>query len=222
MCADKLKDIYSVKGLSEELYLGTMADLKYKLDECMKNHGVWGTFTFWYKSFFTLDRFGFGRLQYDVCKWSRDDYYNGFVKEGDLVFGCHIPPCGPLYPDAVIDSLKKLYNHFKDELKEGILVVRCSTWLLYPPITDLCKENSNIRKFSDFFDIIDVDHRTANPYSDFWRIFAMPYEGPQTLLNVPTDTSFRRSMKKFIQDGGSIGTGFGVILFDGEKIVNKK
>lgn len=220
MCAKTLKYIYAMKNYSDELYLDSMMDLKYKLDECRKNYGIWGAYTYWFKDFFCLQRFGFGRLEFDISTWA-DEEYGDFVKKGDLVFGCHIPSGSPLYAEAVLDSFKKLYNHFKDELKDGILVIRCKTWLLYPTVTSFCKETSNMRKFAEMFDIIEVTTSEESPHGDFMWLYGMAYEGPETLKKVPVDTSLRRKMKEHFENGGMLGWGKGVILFDGEKIINK-
>jgi len=37
---------------------------------------------------------------------------------------------------------------------------------------------------------------------------------------VPTDTRLRKNAKEYFEAGGKMGTGTGIALFDGEKIIN--
>ncbi|MBQ5869778.1 MAG: DUF5596 domain-containing protein, partial [Lachnospiraceae bacterium] len=65
-CVDRLKDIYQARGYSEELLKDSMADLRYKLEECKAVHGTWGTFVFWwFKRFYECKTFKLGRLEFE-------------------------------------------------------------------------------------------------------------------------------------------------------------
>ncbi len=221
LCVKPLRDIYKEKNLPENMCQDSVMDLKYKLMECKEVYNIWGAETLWFKGFFDLSRFTFGRLQYDVKKWTKEDY-KGFVKKGDLCFSCHIPSSGPLKPCAVMESFKMLYNFFKNDLKDGKLVIICESWLLYQPMVRVYEENSNMRKFAEMFDIIENIDPEKNLYSNLRRVYGVVYEGPETLKNLPEDTTLRRNMKRYFEKGGIMGFGVGVILFDGEKIINKQ
>ncbi|MCR5263154.1 MAG: acyltransferase domain-containing protein [Clostridiales bacterium] len=218
-CARQLRYIFGVNGLPEDFWRGVLTDLRCKLNECRGVYGINGTFVDWFRAFYTLKRFAVGRLEYDMTVWSGEPYKD-YLKDGDFCWNCHIPSNGKLSPELVMDSLKRLREFSSDKLKDGLLAVKCSSWLLYPPVISICAEDSNMRRFFDLFDVYGV-YKNSNPYNNFWRVYNMMYEGPQTLEKVPTDTSFRRSLKKYIEDGGEMHNGMGVIIFDGEKIVNK-
>ena len=71
--------------------------------------------------------------------------------------------------------------------------------------------------FYNMFDVIyNEDHDTNR---NFWRIFDCEYKD---FDKAPADTSLRRNILDMIKSGQNMGAGYGVILFDGEKIVNKK
>ena len=218
MCTIPLKDVYRENNLSDEMYYDTVSDLKFKLDECKKMHDVWGTHVTWFAPFFKLKRFAFGRLQYDVFAWDKGEYHG--MKDGDLCFRMHVPSGSPLTVDAAYDSFRKLYNHYKDELKDGILPIILRTWFMYQPIMELLKDGSNLKKFCDLFDIVSSEE-IGNKYGYMNFVFDMNYESEETLKNLPEDTSLRRSLKKYLLDGNYFGVGSGIILFDGEKIINK-
>ena len=62
----------------------------------------------------------------------------------------------------------------------------------------------------------------------FFGIGLVEYQGISTMGNLsvsqlPRDTTLRRNMVRYIENGGGFGFGFGVILYDGEqkKIINR-
>jgi hypothetical protein len=218
MSSIPLKYIYKSRNLPYELYVDTITDLRYKLMECKKVYGVWGTFvTEWFQGFYSCSRYKLGRLQYEISEFPYENYKN-ILKKGDEEYFCHIPSCGPLNEKDVIDSLKSAYAFYSDRLSGGILPVVCSSWLLYPPHYEVFPEGSNLRKFYNLFDIIDSTEDPKN--GDFWRIFDREYDGKTE--NMEEKTSLQRRFKRFFAAGNNMGSGYGVILFDGKNIVNSE
>lgn len=211
-----LRYIYAQRGLPEEIYYDSMKDLRYKLKECRDVYGICGTFVDWFKLFYLCKRFALGRLEYERQRFALD-CYKDILKKGDTVINMHIPSSGKLVPEEVIESFKKAYVMFSDEVREdGILVLHCDSWMLHTPMADaVYKDGSNMKAFYDMFDVIEV--RNADSFSNFWRVFAMP-NGTE-LDKVPTDTTLRRNVLSYMKNGGVFGNGRGIILFDGEKIV---
>ena len=215
----RLSELYEKNGYGEELFLETMRDLTIKLYECRMVFGIWGTFVLsWYINFLKMNIFGFGRLQFERKAFPLDDY-KGILHKGDTVFSCHIPSwIGPLLYDSVIDSLKRAYVFFSDELKDGILPVYCHSWLLYPPHAPLFPSGSNLERFYGLFDIVDSEPDPTN--RDFPRIFGVPYSS-ETVRYVAEDNTLRRNFKKYMCEGNTMGLGHGILLFDGEKIIDR-
>ena len=213
LCAKPLHYIYRQEKLGEELFWDTMCDLQYKLMECKQVFNVWGTFvTGWFQRFYLCERFKLGRLQYETAPFPYESY-KGILKKDDTVYNCHIPSCGALTPDAILDSLKRAYAFYKP--KDGILPVVCDSWLLYPPHKDVFPTGSNLSKFAALFDVIDSAASENN--HDFWRIFGCNYS--PDLKALPNDTKLRRNFIDYLSQGNHMGCGFGVLLFDGEKIM---
>lgn len=221
--------MYKQKNIPEEIYWDTMKDLKNKLLECKTVYGVWGLAPIsWFQWYYTCDRFALGRLQFERFIFEKgeegnvrrlrtstfdvpiEEGYRG-IEYGESLYNCHIPSSGPLKEEDVIASFKKAYEFFNIE---GTMTIMCNSWLLYPPHYEVYPENSNLRKFADLFDIISSSENENNP--DAWRVFntdSTDYE------NLPEDTSLQKRLKKYLVEGNKMGNGFGVILFDGEKIV---
>lgn len=220
-CTDWLKQKYLANGRTEENFYTAMKDILYKTIECKKRYGVFGLHTFsWYGGFFSMYRFATTRLQFDKVTAEKDIVLDNYtVKQGDLVFNCHIPSAGPLTYDLRLKSYKELYEFYKDQLKDGILVIHCNTWLLYDGYDNVFGENSNTKDFKRDFEM--YDNVKCDTFYDGWRIFYKDFDGDTSAL--PRETSMQRAFIKHLDENPSdFGAGCGVILFDGEKILTRK
>ncbi len=214
---------YGEKGWSEELFWATFADLRYKAYECKKVKGVWGVFVpDWYRKFFTCDIIKLGRLEYENNNYYYDDPYSfgkiKLEKSPDIaVKSVHIPESEePFDKAARLDSYRKAYEFFKDELKGGPMVCICHSWLLYPEYKSILSPTSNIVSFMGDFDVF-AKH-VQEKFEDGWRVFADQSEKPA--CDLPENTSLQRAFKNHLMRGGKVGCGYGVLIFDGEKIIN--
>lgn len=204
---------YRERGIDDEVCIATMTDLKYKLLECKRVYGVWGCFvTWWFRNHVSLRLFALGRLQYEPIAFPFDAY-KGILKKGDKVYSCHVPASGALTEESVYDSFEYAYRFFGCK---GVLPIYCSSWLIYPLHAELYKEGSNLKRFYKMFDIIG--ERSDEKMNNFWRIFDVPYS-PEALEKAPENTALQRAFKKYFAEGGTMGDGQGVILFDGKKII---
>ena len=220
LAAYPLRYLYLQKGIDEKIYIDTLKDLKYKLMECKKLHGVWGTFVGqrWYPRFFRMELFALGRLQYETKPFAMESYKD-LLKKDEPVCNCHIPSSGTLLKEDVIASLKQAYEFFPHLRRNGILPITCNSWLLYPPVAELFKKDSNMEQFYKIFEVLSTKEQEHN--TDFWRIFNLPFS-EENLQNAPEDSSLQRNVKAFLQAGNHLGAGLGIILFDGENILTQR
>ena len=125
-----------------------------------KKFNVFGIDFFnWYGGFLSMVRFATTRLQFDRSLWDEEPVKLGnyTVETGDRIFRCHIPSGEPLTYEKRLASYKELYNFYKDELKDGIMVIHCGTWLFYPEYLErVYSETSNIVDFAKYFEAKDV------------------------------------------------------------------
>lgn len=210
---------YLRAGLSEELFWDTIMDLKYKLFECKTVKGVWGTFVlFWYPIFFSLNIYKLGRLEFE-----RSSYYMDTpctvgdmeIKKGDPVFSVHIPSCGSLSKELRMDSYKRAYEFFADELNGKPLVCVCHSWLLFGDNRKIFPQHLNMVDFMNDWKIVESNE--TEDFEDAWRVFGMDYDPEK----VPIETTQQKAVYEWIQSGGKTGEGFGVLVFDGKEIINK-
>lgn len=213
---------YKDNGIDMQIFYDTVADISYKVKECKDVYGEVGVFTSWFFIEQELKLFALGRLQYDIRTYEMEDYKCGdyTLTKGDTVYSCHIPASGALIEEDCINSFKMAYDFFgAAKMKKGILPIHCESWLLYPPyIEKVYADNSNLKKFAQMFDVF-VKKDSGKEFRDAWRVFNKKYEGSTDEL--PNDTGLRRSMIEYIKNYGVFGYGNGIILFDGEKIINR-
>lgn len=157
-----------------------------------------------------LERFRLGRLQYDKKPFPIDSYKD-ILKMGDTIISCHIPSDGPLLVDDVKESLRMAYKFFKEEHRDGCLIVCCFSWLLFAPLLRDYNENSNIKKFYNLFENIENWEDESN--ANFWHVFGVRYSH-EALEKAPQDNSLRRAVIKHLKNGGTMGNGAGIIFVD--------
>ncbi len=218
---EDLREKYILLGIDEKLFYDTMADLKFKLLECMECEKVPGTFVAgWYNGFFRMTRIAYGRFQYEVSTYTDDKPYTmscgRVVKKGDTMIGFHIPSSGvPLTDEVRLASYKAAYKSVSRFFDDGVVIFCCGSWLLYPRHREFLPETMNIRRFMDDFEIISSDER--EDFHDGWRVFG--YESDLPVDQLPRDTTLRRAYADWLSAGNKAGSGFGLIAFDGEKIL---
>lgn len=219
-CAYDLEALYQERGIDHEIFLQSMDDMRCKMMECREMCGIWGNDTgSWPDGFFRLERFGLGRLQFEICPFEEPDYHwkDLTVRSEDLVLNVHIPSSGP-FPRALrYDAYRRAYQFYSDFHWVGgrYLPINCMSWLLYEKHEEFLPESSNILDFMRDFDIFASYDERPKPS---WRIFGKHCREP--VQNLPRDTSLRRAYVDWLSTGHTCGYGRGMILFDGEKIVN--
>lgn len=212
---------YRAKGISDDIYWDTMTDIRCKLIECMDCEGVCGIFvTGWYDGFFKETRYAYGRFQYEWSLFGEDEPYTtkcGLVLEkGMPVVNFHIPSSGiPLTDEVRLDSYKRAYEQVKDQFNGGPVIFECSSWLLFPKHKEFLPKHLNILKFMDDFEIIRS--KENDEFSNGWRVFGAKSDLPPEQW--PTDTALRKAYADWVLAGNKTGSGYGIIVFDGEKIL---
>jgi len=216
--AKELLEQYRAKGIAEEIYWDSMRDLLWKFRECLDVHGVPGSFVApWFAGFYRMNRFALGRLQFEHAAFREEEYSRcGLtLHKGDDVINVHIPSSGPLTKESRLDAYRRAYEFYKGEFPTKIMPIVCSSWLLYPAHREFLPEKSNILSFMEDFDIISFSEKQE--FSDAWRVFGS--HAAKDPSEWPRDTSLRRAYAERVCAGKPVGGGYGVILFDGEKIL---
>ena len=215
-CVDRMYDIFKAKGLSDKVYLDSLIDLRVWALTCMRNHGEWGMQEFdWLIHALRGKVIRLGRLQFEVTKYEYGPDFElcGYELKHDApVIGFHIPEDGPFTDEQRLDSYKQAYEYF------GNPIFVCESWLLYPPQYGFLKPTSNIVKFMNEFEIVYVKELTNR--QDMWRVFGM--RDSYDPKDLPRNNSLQRGYAEHLEKTGVNGWGYGILIFDGEKILTQK
>lgn len=206
----RLKEVYIEKGLPLPYYQKSVADLKYKLDECLLIYGVVGSFVSnWFIGFFRLTRFGIGRLQFEVIPFDDNYNKNGLTLTPETkVINVHIPRSKePLTEEACLKAYEEAKEFFKDEVTLSPCPFVCHSYLLYPKNEMFLPPETNTYRFFKSFEIISSE--TDKERKDLWRIFDTQ---EKNLDRLPADTSMRRAFINYIKNGGKLGRGRGILF----------
>ena len=217
-CSRHLLELYRREGISEEIWFDSMCDLKWKLFECRKLHGQWGSFVApWFIGFFLLRRFALGRFQFEPdtlrCEYRYGEY---LFPAGTPCVNFHIPNCGSISREIKDDSFARAEAFFRGRCPEGLTVFTCSSWLLYPHNRELLS-SGGIIDFMNDFDIIFSENDPS--YHDFWRIFYKEFDG--SFEGYPQETRLQRAYLARMREGLPGGEGYGVILWKDGRILNR-
>lgn len=220
-CTEILKGRYEEAGIPEKIFWDSTDDLRCKLLECIECEHIPGTFVAgWNDGFLKMRRFAYGRFQYEINTY---DWEHDFVtscgrvlKAGDTYINFHIPSSGiPLTDEVRLASYKEAYKHYVHLFPDGKVIFGCGSWLLFPKHREFLPERLNIRRFMDDFEIVGWAEKEN--FGNDWRVFGHWTEYPPEQW--PRDTALRKAYAEWVCAGHKTGDGFGVFVFDGEKIL---
>lgn len=222
-CTGYLYEDYKSANISDEIFYDTMCDITYKMREFYSMNGFYGTSVItWLEGFLKLKRFALGRLQYDLWEHREDTIViDGFeIEKGYKTIACHIPSSGPLTHELVLDSFKKAYKFFSDRIKNGILLIECFSWLLFPLYEPIFKDSAkNTYSFIRNFKIYDTYF--MEKFSDCWRVFGIEIDDC-VFDELPENTRMQKGFKEYLKKNNEFGGARGALLFDGEKILTRR
>ena len=198
--------IYEKKGLSREVWINSMEDFRFKLNECHKLHGEWGTFVFWFGRFYTAECIAFGRLEFELVEADEDfDSDDLHVRKGQPVVNVHIPSNEkiPLSKEECDKSYRLAAEYFSKFFNGEPIIFMCGSWLLHDAMKDFLPDDSNILRFASEY----VIARRYETLDDLWRIYYKQYDGHPE--NLPEDTALQRGYKKHLMEGKLPGGALG-------------
>ena len=174
----------------------------------------------WLYDYFKFNRVAYENLQFDVNSIAINDYDGAInVKTGDKIPYVHIPSGADLTPCSVLKTFTKFYCDYPEFIKSGgVMPIVCCSYLLYPEYYPLYKANGNLQKFVDLFNVYEIEKREN--FEDGWRVFnkvATDYSA-----DLPETTSLQRSFKEYMKAGKPHGVGWGMLIFNGSKVIKEK
>lgn len=195
-CALRAREEYSRLGISEEIYVDTMAAFSRFVREHMESYGCYGFDRgSWTPRQVSSRLFRIGQLEYELT-----------TLDGEPIVSLHIPTDVDLRPEVLRPSVKEglaeFYRLFPEY--EGKRVY-CHSWLMSPMLKDYLPEGSNILRFQEMFDMLP----DATPGKG---VLLWVFKNPKLPLEeLPENTSLQRKLKAFFLSGGEFLDGKGYL-----------
>ena len=207
-CALRAKESYGRLGISEEIYIDTMAAFSRFVREYREGCGFYGfNRGTWTTRQVSCKLFRIGQLEYELS-----------APDGEPVISLHIPTDVDLRPEVLRPSIRagllEFYRIFPDYVGRPVY---CHTWLLSPMLKDFLPEGSNILRFQELFEIT----QDTAPGKD---ILLWVFKNPKLPMeDYPENTSLQRKLKQFFLNGGQFLEGAGYlklpVLYETEESV---
>lgn len=223
---DNVYKKYQQIGISDEIFFDTMSDIKVWANEYFERTEKVGLDELhWLKWHFECKLFKIGRLQYQFFRYYFDKPFklNGEkIKFGEPCINMHIQRGGKLLQEecrqSICDALEFFKRYFP-KAKTHLMI--CDSWLLSPCNKAFMKEDSNIIKFANMFEIVDEREFAGDC---IYYIFKKRYNSKllaknkkklgyyYDLSNFEPQTSLQNSAKQYIMNGGKLSNAKGVLI----------
>ena len=200
---------YQKAVISDEIYFETMKDIAVW---CENNNNKGLKNLPWIKNHLNFELFKLGRLQFQFYKCNNKllDYSLFPFDYGEKVIYVHIPQGEKLVYAECVNSLKNAKSFFGEYFPNyDFDYFFCESWLLYGENWQFMNSSSNILQFSTLFDLVysfDDDRQAIERIFGKRQFIKSKYQ---------ENTALQRSAKRFMQNGGKLGEGIG-ILFKGD------
>lgn len=200
---------YQKAVISDEIYFETMKDIAVW---CENNNNKGLKNLPWIKNHLNFELFKLGRLQFQIYKCDNRTLNYDLLpfNFGENLIYVHIPQGEKLVYAECVNSLKNAKSFFGEYFPNyDFDYFFCESWLLYGENWQFMNSSSNILQFSTLFDLV---YSVEDDRQAIERIF-----GKRQLIKskYQENTALQRSAKRFMQNGGKLGVGIG-ILFKGD------
>ena len=206
---------YEKPGISRDIWINSLLDLKWKLLDCLEINGFAGIRSSslpWFSRWFFGERFAFHRLQFEINPAPKDYKNPPFnVSAGDSLISIHIPSSrnGIKFDKENRDiSYKMAKEYYSKLLGVENPVFSCNSWLLAPFHSEILPESSNIRQFKEEFELV-----TSGPCT--WQLpLIFNTENLPETKDLPENTSMQRTYKKLMLEGKTPEGALGYLIFN--------
>lgn len=195
---------YREEGIADSIFFDTFRDITLWCMEYYSETGKYGIGRYvqdWFWRGFERKMLRLGRLEFEEMEVTEEMAgIMGYADRGESVISIHIPAGEPLGREACLASLRRAHERYGKERRYF-----CHSWLLYPELRKLLPENSNILRFQELFDVVQVDYREREAE---WRVFGRHFF---RVADYAEDTSLKRRLKQYLLSGGVLGNGWGLL-----------
>ncbi|WP_051201123.1 acyltransferase domain-containing protein [Butyrivibrio sp. XPD2002] len=184
----------------EDIFIATIGCFSRFVHEHFVSYGYYGfDRDFWTTRQVNAKLFRIGELEYEIIDGNENLYL-------------HIPSdavmkSAPL--NMSLDMAKEFFAKYFPEKENS--AIRCESWLLAPKLKTLLKEDSNIIRFQNAFDI-EEEFPDAMDFLEWVFHIAGGQRNTVVFADLPEDTSLQRGIKKLLLSSGCVGSAEGVLV----------
>lgn len=195
-CALKTWEFYEKKGIGEDIFIATMKCFPRFIQEHLISYGSYGfDREWWVARQISMQLLRIGELEYEMKKI-----------DGKPIISLHIPSDALLTSDCMRQSYQSARNLFASHFPEySSAEMICDSWLLSPALRDLLPESSHIMQFQRAFTIIETNFADMEFMQWVFKNPKLPME------KLPENTSLQKNMKKYLMEGGKVGSALGIL-----------
>ena len=188
--APEVAAYHARRGIDPAVSERSLSDLGQQAVVHRQTYGEFGLHTYrWMRIAWSGGLFWLGRLQFNL------------QRAGDgWTLSTHIPPTGPLTPEAVDESFawaaKFFAEHFPDCPTTDFF---CASWLLDPYLAEALPPSSNLARFQRRWNL----YGEPMPGDDDVLFFTFHRRGPLDLAELPRETTLQRVIVDRLRSGRS-------------------
>lgn len=207
--ACRTREKYRMMCIPDEIFRDTMGCFSRFLREAKARSGRFiFDRAFWAWRHLACRLFRLGTLEFEYRAAGADEPLPSGIGPGTPVLSVHIPSDARLSDDALPGSYGQADEFFALHgpalCKSGMpRAVLCGTWLLSPALRALLSPDSGISRFGRDYNIYAADTDSESFY--LWL-----FGGKKPLALLPRQTSLQRAVAAHLEQGGYIGSGYGI------------
>lgn len=205
-------EYYQQKGIGLDVFYETMYSMTVCCQVCYERIGIYGidqqTYRRWQRYVLDGTLFRLGRLEFQLKAAEFDMEIQGrTILAGTTVLSVHIPRYLPLAEDACEASYAWARRFFREYFGMEECIFICHSWLLHPWMQEVLPEDSAIVRFQKKFKLMQTAQNVNSAVN-----WIFPGYAGKDISQFPRDTSLRRAAIARIQEGKTIGVGYGIRL----------
>lgn len=187
---------YEEKGISEKIFFHTFQCFSRFVREHLVSHHTYGfDREWWTPRQIAMEEFRLGELEFELEHWKEE-----------RVISVHIPSDAKITRENCLNSYKQalefLAKYYPD-IKYRYFI--CDSWMLSPGLKEVLIPESRILQFQVDYTIEEWNKEDTSYMEWVFKNCNLPFD------ELPEETSLQRNIKRFIREGGFIGSAFGYI-----------
>ena len=186
--------LYEEKGISQKIFFDTFQCFSRFVGELMVSYHTYGFDREWSTPRqISMEEFRLGELEFEMENW-----------KGERVISVHIPSDARITRDNCLNSYEQAQEFFAKyypEMKYRYFI--CDSWMLSPGLKEVLPPDSRILQFQADYTIEEWNKEDTSYMEWVFKNLDLPFD------ELPEETSLQRNIKRFIKEGGFLGSAFG-------------